>query len=260
MLLISPSRQLFWVLGVSIQLHLVASDGCTNFTFLGYGVELPYIDMRRFKQQIDFVSCPSSLNHSCEIPLRSYNITVPTFLNVSSTQAFKNDSTVDTGGISTWSMEDEEAKTYVFNQSSDVSDCKSIFRQVAEYFEGSFGVVQSPLDITVSTLNFSATQPDLDFTVRSGYSQTLYFKPSMLYTWATFSECDNATLDGFPIEITTPWYSHGDTSGIPSGRFIMETLSLNDSVPEGTKNAGTALSDRAWVGPLIALSILMIGL
>jgi hypothetical protein len=259
MYLISLSRRYLFLLAVSIQLHL-ASAGCSNFTFLTYAVELGGDPFTTFRQQVDVVSCPSSLNHSCQIPPRNYNITVPTQLNVSSHQYFNNTYASDYDG-------EGGASYYNFNQSSDISDSESIFKFIADYhapkYPGGdgFDVNQSPLEVTVNTYNLSKTQriAPLSLNVTSGYSMTLFYKPYMIYTWATFSGCDNATLDGFPMEVTTGWGPQGFGNGTvwPAGLFEVEGRFLNDSVPKETKNAGLGLSmDRAWMGTLVALAVL----
>jgi hypothetical protein len=237
----------------------IADAGCANFTYIGYAVDVPPGFLTRFKQKLDFVSCPSSLNHSCQILPRDYNITVPTQLNVSSHQTFN-----DTTGSS---IEREEDTSYVFNQSSDVSDSESIFRFIADHLTGSFQIIQEPLSTTVSTLNISVAQLKLSLTVEMGYNMTLFFNPFMVYTWARFDGCDNTTLDGFPIETTTPYFTQfglnhsnkSDTITVLAGQFLVEEAYLHDYVPPSStkKNSGMTLRiEAASTIALIALGVL----
>jgi Family of unknown function (DUF6060) len=243
-----------------------ASAGCTNFTFLTYELDVPSGFLTRFKQKLDFVSCPSSSNRSCQILPRDYNITIPCQLNVSSHQSFVNLSFNDWG---VHNIEWAENTSYVFNQSSDVSDSQSIFKFIDDYFARttSLQMIQRPLSTTVSTLNISVVQPKLDLAVEMGHNMTLFFNPFMAYTWGTFDGCDNKTLNGFPIEVTTPYFTrfglsnsnNSDTNTVLAGQFLVEEAYLHDSVPASStkKSSGIALNiQAASTGALMASGVL----
>jgi hypothetical protein len=150
---------------------------------------------------------------------RGYNITVPPQLNVSSHQSF-NDSNAS-------SVDHEEDTLYIFKRASDVSDSESIFKLIADYFAGGYQVIQKLLSTTVSTLNISVARLTLILTVEMGYNLTLFFNPFMVYTLAAFGGCTNKTLDGFPIEVTTPHFTkfglnHSYEITALAGRFLVK--------------------------------------
>jgi hypothetical protein len=265
------------VLAASILLNHIhlALAVCTNFTFITNIVEAVDGIANRWTQEVDFVSCPTSLNRPCQIPVGEYNITLPTRLNISSHYGY-NDTDIwnnrSLEGWGNWTRDtpyfdypSEEAASYIFNMLSDVSDTESIFNLVADYWAHppsgySLQVVKAPLETTVSTRNISQKQWMFNLTAGKGTNLTLYYKPSMVYTWATFSGCDNKSLDGFPIEVVTPYFYTDLNSSMMalSGQWLTKEVSIYDEVTTSSKkNVGTALDIKAALtSAFMALGVL----
>jgi hypothetical protein len=239
------SRQRHFALGASLLLHYLnpASAVCTNFTYLGEALDVLDGDTKQYQQKLDFISCPSSLNHSCQITPRDYNITIPILLNITTNQTFEYRNLI----------EDIASNSYAFNQSSDVPDVKSIWANPPNAGDVGIQTAQEPQAITVNPLNVStlpAREPgSVNLTVESGYNATLFYNPFMAWTFATFSGCDNASLDGILMEIVAPYFHPGDwgiqpepNNTVLAGIFYVATAWLNDSVTTSSKkNAGVAM-------------------
>jgi hypothetical protein len=86
----------------------------------------------------------------------------------------------------------------------------------------------------------------VDLEVGQGYYMTLYYNPFMTYLWSRFSGCDNQSLDGVPVEVSMPYfeteYTGNSSVSILAGKFLTETVSLNESVAVPKKSSGVELS------------------
>ena len=264
----TPSLRVFLFASILAGRIQLATAACSNFTVLVNGVESHIGYGTAYKQKIDSISCPSSLNHSCQLLQREYTITVPTQLNVSLSKNFPGP-----GERSASNIDRQQENSYAFDTSTYSSDVESIFRLVGDYWasrgmEQAAGhwTVQTPLTIAVSTLNITqaprnTTEESLDFvdlTVRSGYSLTLYYIPFMTFLWSRFSGCDNGTLDGFPINTVMPHFTQqyiGESAfTVLAGKFLAEETLLDDSAVVDKKSLGLSL--KSWAGwSIVSISL-----
>jgi hypothetical protein len=210
-----------------------------------------------YKQEVDSISCPSSLNRSCQLLPKEYTITVPTQLNVSKAQFFPSPKDINVSSVNR-----QQDQSYALNTSSNSSDVASIFSLVANslyaYKTGpipGYWQVETPLTIVVSTLNITQNRTYqggnfVNLTVPSGYNMTLYYNPFMTFTWGRVSGCDNRTLDGFPMHIVMPYFTQyiGEFENftVLAGKFLAEETCLNDSVVVNKKSMGLSL--MPWTG------------
>ena len=261
-------RQPHLVLAASLLItHLrLATAVCTSTWIDNFGLDSwggGYTN--QYQQEVDFISCPSSLNHSCKITPRDYNITIPIYLNITANL------TLYLEGLD--GLEAIQANTYAFNQSSDPSDVESIFRlsshswsNPADPEDGSLYPALAPLSIAVNPSNVSTlndTDPRfVDLTVESGWNATLYYNPFITLTMANFSGCDNTSLDVYPMEIVAPYFYtlHPSNVTILAGRFDVERVWLNDSVATSSKKnvGGTVDLERSSMVALAVFGIALI--
>lgn len=255
MLSFTPPLAVFLLASLLIaQIHL-AIAACSNFTWLMSGLDSPAGYRTTYKQKVDSISCPSSLNHSCQLLSREYTITVQTQLNVSKAQSFPSPDDINGS-----SLDRQQEDSNVFDTSTYSSDVESIFRLVGDDWAskgmdqaGGHWAIETPLTVAVSTLNITQDgilggEDFVNLTVRSGYNMTLYYNPFVTFLWGRFSGCDNRTLDGFPINTVMPYYTQyiGDSGNftVLAGKFLAEETFLNDSVAVDTKSLGLIL--KSW--------------
>ncbi|KAF4634070.1 hypothetical protein G7Y89_g4045 [Cudoniella acicularis] len=217
-----------------------------------------------YRQTLDFISCPLTSNNStCQLALKTYVITIPTSINVSSHQ---------TPTEADWpTLQSEEANSNVFNTTSDPDDSASIFTLVASKW-AALGlnksttdrwVVPSPQTVTVSTLNITTSNSWVlngSLTVAAGYNMTLYYNPFMTFMWGRVTGCDNESLNAWPVEATMPYYFvANDSSTVLAGIFVAEATWLNETVAAAAakKSVGAGLKwNDNWMIALIALGVL----
>ena len=250
------------------QIHF-ATAVCTNTTNLIAGYYMigiihggpPYFQ----ESVLDFISCPSSQNLSCELKPKAYTITVAPQFNLSAVgNATFEDSNRATADFL-------QAASHVIDLPLNSSDRKGILDVQQAAFPPSINNDgKNAIFVFTKPMTFTATAQSVydeisykgrdnsSLTVEPGYNLTLTYVPYLATMWWKFGQCDNKTLDGAIIGVITPYSFISPLTNedfLKAGMYRFIKTPLNDAPPVTDTKDDSGVGLKAWNGWATALIV-----
>ncbi|KUJ15042.1 uncharacterized protein LY89DRAFT_686605 [Mollisia scopiformis] len=205
----------------------LTSANCTTFTDTRSLADTGSSFSNEFEQVVDILTCPSKSNETCMFPRKSYDITIPRYLNISASP----------------------------------SDADNIFSLAQQYYGiGSRNYTAPPFitrNTTISTTN-TRQASDLLLEVEPGKNKSLVWVPYMLYSFGNLGGCSNTSLDGVGVRAAAPYLTNDTNNNtvIAGGWGAFTSNITNDgNAARSLKSSGTT---AAFVGTAAALFALVL--